>query len=229
LELQNDRLRGVRVHQMHALRERPCEYGDRLRHVSYVLSAATRQAFWDGRCDLVPDYFSEMPALLRRSTRCDIVLAAASPPDAHGYFSPGTNAEYVSRLIGHVPFFLEANERMPRTFGLNQIHESQILRCSEIDRPLVAVPPAEPDDRDVAIAKAILERVPARATLQVAAAHLRFAVSVIDDERFTRSRVQSAILLFVARRSFSAYRVAKDAWAEGSGTAEIPLYQTLES
>src|SRR3954454_3276928 len=41
-----------------------------------------------------------------------------------------------------------------------------------------------------------------------AAAHLQFAISVIDDERFARSRVQSAILLFVARRSFSAYRVA---------------------
>jgi hypothetical protein len=61
-----------------------------------------------------------MRALLRRSARCDIVLAAASPPDAHGYFTLGTNAEYVSRLIGHVPFFLEVSERMARRFGLNR-------------------------------------------------------------------------------------------------------------
>jgi acyl-CoA hydrolase len=56
---------------------------------------------------------------------------------------------------------------MPRTFGLNQIHESQILGYSECDRPLVAAPPAEPDSRDRVIAEAILERIPPRATLQV--------------------------------------------------------------
>src|SRR3954452_7222479 len=170
LEEHNERLEDVRVHQMHALTERPYirgEFGDRLRHVSYFLSTATRQAFWDGGCDLVPNNFSEMPALLRERTGSDIVLAAASPPDAHGYFTLGTNAEYVSRFIGRAPFFLEVNARMPRTFGLNQIHESQILGYCECDRPLVEVPPAAPDSRDTAIAQAILERIPHRATLQV--------------------------------------------------------------
>src|SRR5919107_5239319 len=41
LERENERLQGVRVHQMHALHERPYirgAYGDRLRHVSYFLS-----------------------------------------------------------------------------------------------------------------------------------------------------------------------------------------------
>src|SRR3954466_3517506 len=102
LERENERLDGVRVHQMHALHERPYihgAYGDRLRHVSYFLSHVTRPAFWAARCDLVPNHFSEMPALLRESTRCTIVLAAASPPDAHGYFTLGTNAEYTARLI----------------------------------------------------------------------------------------------------------------------------------
>jgi acyl-CoA hydrolase len=170
LEEHNERLERVRVHQMHALHERPYlhgVYGDRLRHVSYFLSEATRQAFWDGQCDLVPSNFSEMPLLLRQATRCDIVLAAASPPDAHGYFTLGTNAEYVARLIGRVPFFLEVNERMPRTFGGNQIHESQVLGWAHGDWPLVEVPPARPDDRDTAIAEAILERIPHRAVLQV--------------------------------------------------------------
>jgi acyl-CoA hydrolase len=170
LEREHERLSGVRVHQMHALHERPYihgAYGDRLRHVSYFLSEPTRGAFWAGECDLVPNNFSEMPALLRASTRCDLVLAAASPPDAHRYFTLGTNAEYVSRLIGRVPFFLEVDERMPRTFGLNQIHESQVVGWCAGDWPLVPVPPAAPDDRDRAIAEAIVERIPPRATLQV--------------------------------------------------------------
>jgi len=170
LEREHERLDGVRVHQMHALHERPYlhgAFGDRLRHVSYFLSGATRAAFWAGGCDLVPNHFSEMPQLLQASTHRPVVLAAASPPDAHGYFSLGTNADYVAALIGKVPFFLEVNHRMPRTFGLNQIHASQLLGWSEADRPLVEVPQAEPDDRDRAIAAAIVERVPDGATLQV--------------------------------------------------------------
>src|SRR5436190_19770138 len=106
LEQNHEQLERVRVHKMHALHERPymhAECGDDLRHVSYFLSAATRQAYWDGEIDLVPSNFSEMPKLLRDCTNCSIVVAAASPPDAHGHLSLGTNADYVARLIGHVP------------------------------------------------------------------------------------------------------------------------------
>ncbi len=170
LEREHESLERVRVHQMHALHERPYihgAFGDRLRHVSYFLSEATREAYWAGGCDLVPNHFSEMPRLLESSTRHPIVLAAASPPDAHGYFSLGTNADYCAALIGRVPFFLEVNHRMPRTFGLNQIHASQLLGYCECDRPLVAVPMAQPDERDRAIAAAVVERIPDGATLQV--------------------------------------------------------------
>src|SRR5215217_2065415 len=170
LERHQAQLEHVRVHQMHALRERPYirgEFGDRLRHVSYFLSHATREAFWAGRCDLVPNHFSEMPLLLGITAPRPLVLAAASPPDAHGHFSLGTNADYVAALIGRVPFFLEVNGQMPRTFGHNQIHISQVLGWSEADRPLVEVPPVAPDERDRAIAASIIELVPDRATLQV--------------------------------------------------------------
>ena len=170
LEEHHERLSRVRVHQMHALHERPYirgEFGDRLRHVSYFLSGATREAYWAGGCDLVPNHFSEMPQLLRKVADHPLVLAAASPPDAHGHFSLGTNADYVAALIGRVPFFLEVNAQMPRTFGHNQIHVSQLLGWCEADRPLEEVQPAAPDDRDRAIAASIVERVPDRATLQV--------------------------------------------------------------
>jgi acyl-CoA hydrolase len=169
LEEQHARLHDVRIHQMHALHRRPYiggAYPGRLRHVSYFLSPATREAYWSGGCDLVPNHFSEMPQLLRSETRCSIVLAAVSPPDRHGYFSLGTNAEYVAALIGRVPFFVEVNSRMPRTRGRNQIHSSQVLGWTQADRALVEVPPVHPDARDRAIATAIVERIPDGATLQ---------------------------------------------------------------
>ena len=170
LEREHERLEDVRVHQMHVLHDRPYLRGElapHLRHVSYFLSPVTRPAFWAGGCDLVPSHFSEMPWLLRETTNCALVLAAASPPDAHGYFSLGTNAEYVAPLIGKVPFFLEVNARMPRTFGLNQIHRSQLAGWCEADRPLVEVPPVRPDGRDETIAAHVAERVADGATLQI--------------------------------------------------------------
>ena len=71
--------------------------GDELRHVSYFLSAATRQAFWNGTCDLVPNHFSEVPALLKHSTKCSLVIARVSPPDRHGRFSLRTRCSDAGR------------------------------------------------------------------------------------------------------------------------------------
>ena len=163
-------LEGVRIHQMHALHDRPYihgAHGDRLRHVSYFLSHVTRPAYWAGTVDLVPNNFSEVPQILRRATACSLVVAAASPPDRYGYFSLGTNADYVASLIGRVPFFLEATPHMPRTRGANNIHQSQVAGWCESDRPLFDVPPPEPRPVDRTIADLVSERIPDGATIQV--------------------------------------------------------------
>jgi acyl-CoA hydrolase len=65
-----------------------------------------------------------------------------------------------------VPFFLEVNERMPRTFGRNQLHSSQVAGWVAVDRALVEVPPQEPTDVDRAIAGHVAARIPDGATIQ---------------------------------------------------------------
>jgi acyl-CoA hydrolase len=170
LEANQETLRRVRVHQMHALEERAYirgEFGDRLRHVSYFLSAATRAAYWTGGCDLVPSNFSEVPAVLRHATRCSLVIARAAPPDTHGYFSLGTNADYTASLIGEVPFFLEVDPAMPRTFGENQIHATEVAGWCESDRGLTAVPPKEPSAEDLRIGEFVADRVRNGSTIQI--------------------------------------------------------------
>ncbi len=161
-------LDGVRVHQMHALHDRGYldgRYGDRLRHVSYFLSPVTRPHFAAGTIELVPANFSEVPLLLRRLDH-SLVVASASPPDRHGFFSLGTNADYVSSLVGRAPMFLEANRQMPRTFGRSQVHVSQVAGWCEADYPLVAVAPVVPDAVEVAIGEHVAARIPNAATLQ---------------------------------------------------------------
>jgi acyl-CoA hydrolase len=107
-----------------------------------------------------------VPRLLRETTRCSLVVAASAPPDRHGYFSLGTNCDYAATFIGRVPFFLEVNERMPRTFGRNQVHASQIVGWTHVDRPLVEVAPAVPGDVEHAIAAHVAERIADGATIQ---------------------------------------------------------------
>src|ERR687893_2461448 len=168
IEAHVERLSDVRIHQMFPFRERCYMHGHfpGLRHVSWFLSPANREAFHKGTCDLVPNNFSEVPSLMRRSTRCSLVLASVSPPDRHGYFSLGTHADYVAALIGQAPFFVEANHRMPRTFGENQVHLSQVVGWCEADYPLTELPhrPARGIDRQ--IAEFVAERIPDGATLQ---------------------------------------------------------------
>ena len=104
---------------------------------------------------------------MRMRTADPLVIAAASPPDRHGYFSLGVSADYTASFIGRARFFLEVTEAMPRTFGRNQVHVSarssagaaatgRWSRC----RPRR---PATPIDT---IAGFVAERIPNGATIQ---------------------------------------------------------------
>lgn len=136
LEANYEQLDHVTVHQMLVLRERAYIRGEmkgHLSHKSYFLSGATRKAFHNGTIDLVPNVFNEVPRLLRDTLKLPVVMAVASLPDENGYFSLGTQADYVSEFIGKIPFVLEVNQHMPRTFGKNQIHMNEIAGYVEHD------------------------------------------------------------------------------------------------
>jgi acyl-CoA hydrolase len=163
------RWRDVRLHQMLPLRSRRYIDGgiEGLRHVSWFLSPPTREAFHRGACDLVPNNFSEVPRLFQRATKCSLVVISVAPPDRHGYFSLGVEADYSAALIGHAPFFIEVNHQMPRTFGANQVHVSQIVGWCEADYALTELPAPPISDLDRRIAALVAEQIPDGATLQI--------------------------------------------------------------
>src|SRR5882757_4660084 len=167
IEAHAGELSGVRIHQMDPFVPRPYmrgEFGDHLRHVDYYLGPGSRQAYWDGGCDLVPNHFSEMPLLLRRVDPT-LVIARAAGPDSHGYFSLGTNADYAAAFIGEVPFFLEVTDGQPFTYGQNQIHVSQVAGWIRTNAGFPTVARREPSALDHAIAGHIAELVPDGACL----------------------------------------------------------------
>ncbi len=187
VEAAADGLDGVHVHQMHVVRDRPYlhgAFGDRLRHVSYFLSHITRPCFREGTLDLVPNNFSEMRAILTARTTDPLIVATASPPDRHGYFSLGLNADYVASFIGRARFFLEANPCVPRTFGRNQVHTSQVVGWCEADYPLIEVIPSAPAELDDRIAAFVAERIPNQATIQTGIGSIPNAIlSALRDHR----------------------------------------------
>lgn len=180
-------LEGVRVHQMHVLHDRPYlrgEYGDSLRHISYFLSHITRPYFAAGTIGLVPSHFSEVYALMRSRASDPLVLCAASPPDRHGYFSLGVSADYAASFIGRARFFLEVTDAMPRTFGRNQIHHSQVAGWCRSDRGLIEVQPSKSSDDDRRIAELIAERIPNGATIQTGIGAIPNAImAALEDHR----------------------------------------------
>lgn len=162
-------MRDVRIHQMHALRDRPYLHGayrGRLEHVSWFLSHITRPAFEAGGCHFAPANFSEVPLFLAEKEPV-AVLAAASPPDQHGYFSLGVCSDYAASFIGKVPFILEVNPQMPRTFGGNRLHVDDVAGWCEVDYPLIETPDVVPNEIDRRIAESIVDRVPNGATIQL--------------------------------------------------------------
>ncbi|MEZ5229524.1 MAG: hypothetical protein R2710_23530 [Acidimicrobiales bacterium] len=161
--------KNVTIHQMHALHDRPYLHGayrGYLNHVSWFLSHSTRKASEAGGCEFAPANFSEVPLrLLERNPVA--VLAAVSPPDRNGHFSLGTSADYASPMIGRVPFIVEVNQRMPRTFGENRVRHQNTLGWCEADYPLVETTANEPSEIDKTIAALVAERIGDGSTLQL--------------------------------------------------------------
>ena len=117
--------------------------------------------------ELVPNDLSRVPALLRASATDPLLVVSTSPPDRHGWVSLGTAANYAAALAGDFPVFVEANTRMPRTTGRNQLHLGRVLGWVEADYPLVSPTPPVATETDHAIARLVAERIPDGATLQI--------------------------------------------------------------
>ncbi len=161
--------RNVTIHQMHALHDRPYLHGayrGYLNHVSWFLSHITRKAYEAGGCEFAPANFSEVPLRLLEKNPV-AVLAAASPPDRNGHFSLGTSADYASPMIGRVPFIVEVNQQMPRTFGENRVRHQNVVGWCEADYPLVETAVSEPSEIDRTIAALVAERIGDGSTLQL--------------------------------------------------------------
>lgn len=141
---------------------------NRLKTVSMFMGASERKAFQEGKIDLLPNHFSNVPDLLKEITRNHAVLAVVSPMDEKGYFSLGTNSDYVYEMSKTArTVLLEVNEYMPRTYGENQIHISDVTALVENHRPLPESPEMRISEKDEKIAGFVADLIQNGDTLQI--------------------------------------------------------------
>ncbi|MGM0901583.1 MAG: acetyl-CoA hydrolase/transferase family protein [Bacillota bacterium] len=169
IDEQPQQFASLRIHQMLELNNRRYMHGTypQIGYYSYFMGSFARKAYQNGTCELIPNHFHTMPKLLGMTTKNPILVCQATPMDRNGSLSLGTQADYASYFIGKIPIILQVNDHMPRTFGDNHVHVSQIIGYVHHNHPLIELKNAENTDTDKKIAEYVAERIDNGSTLQV--------------------------------------------------------------
>ncbi len=173
---------------------------DKLTAYSWFSGAAARGAVNAGRADFIPNYYRDVPGLIRAGYDYDMFCAAVSPMDKHGYFSMATTSSLTPALLEKSKrVFLEVNDRQPRAVCGTQIHISQVDGIIEYHHELPELPVRQPDTLSSAIGERIAELIPDGACIQLGIGAIPDAVGAalkgkhdlgIHTEMFTDSMVE---------------------------------------
>ncbi len=146
---------------------------DRMTLISGFAGPAVRSGINAGIYSIMSDRLGQCEEMLVNETpqiKTSVVAAVVSPMDEHGFFSSGINADLACgawRRGGFRELILEVNEYMPRSYGNNHYHISEVTALCENHQPLVEIPDIPSSKEDEAIGQYIAERVPDGACIQI--------------------------------------------------------------
>jgi len=125
----------------------------------YSYCVASRKGVQAGQFVYTPIRLGEGPRMLLRR-KFQAVMLQVAPMDDHGYFSMGVSCDYTHGFIREAEVVIvQVNENMPRTFGRNVIHVSNVNAVVEITHPLAAIPPAPPNENEKLIGQYVADLV----------------------------------------------------------------------
>ena len=172
LSEQRLQFRDIKVHQILAMRR----YGyldpetvAHVRHVALFYGGATRAGGQQGWVDFIPNYFSEIPAQIRRGLiAADVVFSLASPMDDEGYFSLSLGTDYTMAAIERARVVvLEVNPHVPFAHGNCRVHISQVAAVVESETPIIEVGLPAIGPVQAAIGKYVADMIDDGSTLQI--------------------------------------------------------------
>ncbi len=168
--------------------------------VSWFSGGQLRAAVNEGRGDIMPCYYRDMPGLFTDYIEVDALLLTVAPMDANGNFSCGITGSNTAALIKKAKrIYLEVNARMPHLLSAPQIPLSAVTAFCETDQALPVSPPPHIDEVSRTIGELIADEVPDGATLQLGIGAIPEAVGMalrdkhdlgIHTELFTDSMVE---------------------------------------
>ena len=160
------------------------DLADCVERCSMFVSAMDRGRVQVGLNYYVPNHFHQLPRLIREHMQVDVCATMVSPMDRAGFFSFGTNNDFIStaaRCAKRV--IVEVNEYMPRVHGDSRIHISQVSAVVENHAPLFEVVRTTPEPVDETIGRTIADMVPDGATFQIGIGELPGAVCAFLKDR----------------------------------------------
>jgi len=144
------------------------DLSDCIQAYSWFVSSAERGLVKVGLNYFVPNYYHQVPRLIRDFIEIDVTVTTVSPMDKAGYFSFGTVNDFVSTAARHCKMLIvEVNENMPRVFGDSLLHVSEVNAIVENHVPLQEIKFPEPKSEDEIIGGYIADMVPDGATIQL--------------------------------------------------------------
>ncbi len=140
-----------------------------LRAYINFLDKHSRQAHEEQRAEYLPCHFHEVPEMLRQGFfLVDVALVQLSRPNEKGYCSFGISNDYTKTAADLAKCVIaEVNSQMPFIGGDNLIHIDDIDYIVEVNRPILAVPPAPIGEKELAIGRYCAELIQDGATLQL--------------------------------------------------------------
>jgi len=131
---------------------------------------ATRHGVGEGMFTYTPCRLGETVEMVSQCRTCNVVAMVVSPMDKHGFFSTGCNVDWgweTAKTANPRHIIVEVNENMPRTYGNNQLHISEVSAVVENHIHLVEVPPIPTNDRDEKIGRFIADMIDDGSCLQL--------------------------------------------------------------
>ncbi len=172
----------------------------KLTDVAWFSGGGSRRAVNGGYGDVIPNYYRDVPGLIRELYDYDAFFVSVSPMDRHGYFSLATVCSYSPAMMEKSRrIYLEVNDQQPRAVCGAQIHISQVTGLLELSQPLPVMPPTKIDAVSEQIGGLIAERIDDGSCIQLGIGAIPDAVGAalkqkhdlgIHTELFTDSMVE---------------------------------------
>ncbi len=132
------------------------------------LDGNSRKPYREGRVEYLPCHFHELPKLFEGDYPVDVAIVQVSYPNEDGLCSFGITNDYCKAATKHAKkVIVEMNKQMPFIGGDNFIHVSEIDYIVEVDKDLLAFPPAKIGERELTIAQHCAKLVKDGDTLQL--------------------------------------------------------------